>query len=223
MTEIGKNAQRISAAASTPTAAYRACPEAREDEALALEQPVAREARNDAPANDGDQQDGRGEREPPAESAGTAKPRDSRCISRSATMKRARGAVIGRLRQLRPVMISRAATARRATGKRQIGEDRQPRGKIRGNQAGDTPEQPEASERGERIAAHGQPSGPVRNRGQQKAGDRRHHETEQHFVHMPRQRIEAGWQLHIAEEHREPQRERETAQLPAARNIGRKA
>ena len=35
-------------------------------------------------------------------------------------------------------------------GKRQIGEDRQPRGKVRRNQAGKAPEQPEASEYGER-------------------------------------------------------------------------
>ena len=62
-------------------------------------------------------------------------------------MKSMRGAVIGRLRQLRPVMISRAATARRGA-ERQIGKDCQPRRKVRRNQAGKTPQQPEARERG---------------------------------------------------------------------------
>ena len=44
-------------------------------------------------------------------------PTDSRCMSTSAMMKTARGAVIGRLRQFRPTMISRAATARSTTGR----------------------------------------------------------------------------------------------------------
>ncbi len=70
-------------------------------------------------------------------------------------------------------------------GKRQIGKDRQPRGKLRRNHAGKTSEQPKTRERGQRIAAHRQPAGPVRNGRQQEAGHGRHHEAEQHFMHMP--------------------------------------
>jgi hypothetical protein len=108
-----------------------------------------------------------------------------------------RGAVIGQVatRQVAPVVsgddFARGDGEERA-GKGQIGKDRQPRGNVRRNQAGKTPQQPETSERGERIAPHQQPAGPVRNGGQQEAGDHRYHKAEQHLVDMPRQWVEPG-------------------------------
>ena len=176
---------------------------------FALEQPVARETGNDAPANDRDQHDGRADGEAPAEprghgeaerfevhqQVGDDEERERRCH-----------------RQVAPVASGddfAGGDGEERGGKRQIGKDRQPRGKVRRNQASKTPEQPEASKRGEAKPSHRQPAGPVRNGGQQEAGHRRHHEAKQHLVDMPRQRIEPRRQLHISEEHREPQSERD--------------
>ena len=125
-------------------------------------------------------------------------------------------------RQVAPVAGDDFA-GRRRERERQIGDDRQPRRKVRRNQAGDAAQQPEASEQRERVAPHRQPPGPVRNCGQEKPATA--------AITKPNS---ISWICHASGSKRVGNRMypknmasqmaiATMAQIPAARNIGRKA
>ena len=115
---------------------------------------------------------------------GTATPSASRCISRLATPRTVTGATIGRLRQFRPATISRATTPTSTTGNDRSAAMASHGGRVpRPGRQSD----PAAIARpaAPAAAADRQPPRPVRDGGEQEAGDGRHHEAEQHLMDMP--------------------------------------
>ena len=137
----------------------------------------------------------------------SARPMACACMRALAVSNRASAAAIGRLRQFRPATISRATAASRAARKLRsmaaasIG----PREVRResGDPAGD-PRQPQDCQR---PALQRHASRPVGDGGQQKPRHGRDAESEQHFVHVPEQRIGRGRRCGIAEQKEKPERE----------------
>ena len=171
----------------------------------ALGQPVAGKTRHDPARDDRDQDDDRNKSEPPSEARRAR--RSLLSPGASADWRSPRtvtGTTIGRLRQFRPAMISRAATATRTTGNDRSAASRQPERDERGNQADQPAEQPQTDQQRQRTTVDRQPPGPVRNGGQQKSGDGRHHEAEQHFVDVPTERIETARQGAAGGQHDNP-------------------
>jgi hypothetical protein len=117
-------------------------------------------------------------------------------------------ATIGRLRQFLLVMISRATTlastagnARSAAMASHAATSAEIRQAIRPSSHNPASRASGIPRMGSRLVQFG-------DRGEQEAGDRSHHEAQEHFMDMPAERIEPTWQRRPRREHDDPERER---------------
>ena len=134
-----------------------------------------------------------------------AEPSVPACDNAQPTAKHVSSARTGRLRQLRPITISRRARPTKAKQKPTSTAAGSPRAGRGTNEIEATRRGPEKHQTKQRQTADRRPASPVRYRGQQETGEYGARVAEQQLMLMPGERIEREWEAQHTSEHPQPQ------------------
>ena len=181
---------------------------ARQVRPRALGQPIAREARHDTAGHHRDQNDNGGQPQPPSQPRWHGNVVGLEVHQQIGDPENAHRRHHWQVAPVPPDNDLPRDDTDQHHRKGKVRRDGDPRWNKRREQAGNATQQPQSGQQRQRTAADRKPARPVRDGGQQEAGNRCHHEAEQHFMDMPGKRIEPARYSGSCREHDDPDRER---------------